>query len=172
METTLKEISNCGPCYSYEKMNDYVKKYGANTPVTFKQILDEVGIRDATWCLRVLDYKDRCLFFADIAESVLPIFEKLYPHDIRPRQVIEGVRKYHAGEIDSIDLELLQIATVDAVATVADAAAASAAYAAAAAAAAAADADAADAADAYVAAADARKNKWLEIEKLFIKHFC
>jgi hypothetical protein len=41
------------------------------------------------------------LFAADCAEDVLPIFEREYPDDDRPRKAIEAARAYARGEIDA-----------------------------------------------------------------------
>src|SRR5690606_40470249 len=115
-------------------------------PLSFKRILESNGIKDAVWSLNVLAYKERCLFQADVAESVLHIFEAKYPDDSRPRKAIKAIRDYHAGLISRNEL---------------DAYAAYAAY----------DAAYAYAAYAYATAAE-RNAEWAEIEALFIKHFC
>jgi hypothetical protein len=41
------------------------------------------------------------LFAADCAERTLPIFERAYPGDDRPRKAIAAARAYARGEIDS-----------------------------------------------------------------------
>ena len=188
MYTTLNEIKKHDPCTeSWEKGMKWLGKTKAdNRKLSFKRILKAVGIVDAVWCLRVLPYEDCCLFMADVAESVLHIFEKRHPDDDRPRKAIQAVRDYKAKGISSEELAearhaayaayaayaaAADAAAADAAAADAAAYAAYAAYAAAADAAYAAYAAAADAA--YAAAADAaRKKKWQEIERLFIKHFC
>jgi hypothetical protein len=79
-------------------------------------------------------------FAIETAESVLPIYEKEYPNDNRPRAAIEAVKAYLAGEISQAELESAvdaARAAVDAAADAADAAAF----------------DAARAADAYAARA-------------------
>ena len=40
------------------------------------------------------------LFAADCAEHVLPIFEKVYPNDDRPRKAIGAARAFATGEMD------------------------------------------------------------------------
>ena len=100
------------------------------------------------------DKKKVVLLAADIAESVLPIFEKEYPKDGRPRNAIEAARGWADGKVALKDV---RAAAAYAAAAAADAYAAAYAAAAAAAAAAAyaaadADADAAAAAAAYAAA--------------------
>jgi len=196
MKTTLNEIRAKIPCSSgWSKLLTSLNKTKADDDeITFKYILESNGIEDAVWCLKVKDYKEVCLFCADVAELVLPIFEKKHPDDKRPREAIEGVRLYHSGDITIDALRNLRTAAAYAADAAADADAAYAADAAADAdaayaaadAAAAADADAAYAAadaaaaadaDAAYAAADAaadaaRKEQWNKIEALFIKYFC
>lgn len=93
-------------------------------------VLKSNGIEDAIWCLRCFNYLDYCLFLADIAESVLHIYERKYKNTA-PRDAITAIREYKLGNIDKLALK-----------------------------------------NAYDAAyAAARKKKWAEIEKLFIKHF-
>jgi hypothetical protein len=149
------------------------------------KVLKDSGIRDAIGKLRDYEYRDYCLFNADVAESVLPIFEA-ESDSKAPRLSIEGIRKWYKGEISDEELKALSDSAY-AAAYSADAAfdaAYAAAYAsdAAADAAAAADADAADTVDtayaaasaaAYAAAGDdaAYAKKWEEIEQIFIKHF-
>ncbi len=128
-------------------------------------IYEIIGIKDAIWCLRTQDYKDYCLFLADVAESVLPIFEAEYPDDKRPRQAIDGIRAWHCGDINSWQLYILSDAAYAAVTTTAYAATAYvAAYA----------ATAYAAYDAAFYAANTAINAgsgWEKIEELFIKHF-
>lgn len=133
MKTTLNEIRKYRPCADGWKtlLASLNKTEADDEPLSFSHILASNGIRDAIWCTRVLPKNEIVSFAADVAESVLHIYESKYPDDGRPRKAIESARKYSA-------------------------AAAAAAFAAA-------------AADAYAAA---RKEKWREIEKIFIKHFC
>ena len=186
MYTTLSEILKHNPCNQKGGTKDggwqlLLHNLGKTKPdnqkLSFKRILKSNGIMDAVWALRCLDYEDKCLFMADVAESVLHIFEKKYPDD-RPRKAIEAVRDYKSKSITKDQLGEARLAAM-AAADAADAAYAYAAYAYAAyaayAAAAAADADAVDAyAYAYAANANAAagKNKWVEIETIFVKYFC
>jgi len=194
MNTTLNEIKAHYPCTSgWEILLKSLGKTKADDdPVSLEYILKSNGIKDAVWCLRCFDYKVYCLFLADIAESVLPIYEEEYPGNNAPRVAIESIRLFESGEITSSELMdaayAADAAAYDAAYAAAYAAdAAYAAYAAAAYAAdaaayaaayAAADADAdADADAAYAAyaaatdAADAEEKKRKEIEELFIKYF-
>ena len=186
LTTTLKEIRSYQPCESgWKKLLKYVGNIDENKSISFKTILDAVGIEDAIWCLRTQKYIDVCLFCADLAESVLLLFEKQYPQDSRPRDAILAIRQYHSNIIASKELHTAAAVadTAAAAAYAASAAAyvADAAYAAASAAAYAADAAYAAASAAYAAAAVADtaaaaaalagKQHWEKIEQLFIKHF-
>ena len=113
-----------------------------------------------------LDRRTLVTFAADCAERVLPIFEKKYPEDDRPRKAIEMLRRWLAGEASESELRAAADAAFDARAYAARAYAAEASRAAAAAAAA--DAAAADAAyaaasaaaAAYAAASRAKEQEW------------
>ena len=182
MKTTLGKIWNFNPCGKDIDSNGWgrlTKNLGTsnhNYEVSLDQILKSNGIKDATWALRCFNYKDYCLFLADVAESVLHIYEDKNTTS-SPRNAIRAIRDYHAGSITKTELFTAAADAADAAyaaAAAADAAdAADAAYAAYAAAADAADAAADAAYAAYAAAdADAYAKKWQEIEELFIKHFC
>ncbi len=166
--TSLTEILNYNPS---ERLKQKLSLINTTDYIDFMTILEAVGIVDAIWCLRTQDYKDYCLFLADVAESVLPIFEAEYPDDKRPRQAIDGIRAWHNGDIDREQLYILSDAAFAAAAAAFDAAynAAADAYAIyyAAAGYAAAGFDAAYA----VNVARAAGSDWEKIEKLFIKHF-
>lgn len=185
MNTTLNEIKSHDPCESGWKklLKSLNKTCSDDEPISLKFILESNGIKDAIWALRCFDCSDHCLFLADVAESVLDVYEKNHDNPA-PRNAIIAIRDYKTGGITK---EKLRVAAVTAAYAADDASATSAAYAAATsaayaasattdrAAAAAADhaaAAAASAADSTTTAADARKNKWNEIEQLFIKYFC
>jgi len=202
MKTTYEKIKSFRPC------SDGWKKLLENTnpemnmtaEIDLMDILRSNGIKDAVWALRCWDYMDWCLFICDVCESILPIFEKKYPEDDRPRKALQAIKACKAGTVAG---QAYYATAADAAYAAADAAyaaanaAAAAAYAAANAAAdaaayaaaddvtyaaadAAADAVAVAADDAYAAADDAaaddaaddaRKKKWEEIERIFVKHF-
>ena len=146
--TTLNKIREFSPCEDgWKQLLTYLNKTKADDEqLDFKTILNAIGIKDTLWCLRTQDFKDYYKFVVKVAYSVLPIFENKYPDDKRPRLAIEAVDKFMKGEISKEELEEAR----------ADAAAA---YAAAYAAYAAADA-------AYDAA---KKEKWKEIEQIFVE---
>jgi len=189
MKITLRELKK----YNFEGLDETIKIFGVgilDTEVTPIDILKYIGIKDAIWCLYAFKYRDYCLFLADVAESVLHIFEDEYPNDNRPRKAIEGIRLYHTGKVDKDELGIYATAAYAATADAATAAYATAVSTAGVALAAASssyyaiaygtsDASAYCAFDAASAsvyyAADtttaAREKKWKEIEELFIKHF-
>ena len=100
--TTLREIKNHRPCEDgWEKLIINLGHCDLDKPITFVEILKSNGIKDAFWALRVLPYKSYALLLADIAESVLHVFQKHCPNDNRPKDGIQAVRDYVAGKITS-----------------------------------------------------------------------
>lgn len=67
---------------------------------------DKCVVREARLLCRVETWnvKTARLFAADCAEHVLPIFEKKYPEDDRPRKAIQAARDYENGLIDKNEL--------------------------------------------------------------------
>lgn len=70
--------------------------------------LERKGVEAAAITLDGYDYRFRCLFLADVSESVLPIFEREYQGDERARLLINGVRNYHSGDITEEELSALR----------------------------------------------------------------
>jgi len=172
MKTTLNEIKKHNPCADgWPKLLKSLNKTKSDDKeLDLMDILKSNGIKDAVWALRCFDYLDYCLFLADVAESVLHIYERKNKSKA-PRSAIEAIREYRLGKIGKVQLKKAAYTAADA-AYAATADAADAAYAAAYAAAYDAAADAtADAADAAYTAADVRSEKWKEIKVLFVKHF-
>ena len=123
--------------------------------VTINDILNSnISLKDKYWffCNNVFSKKQNQEIAIKIAQVVLPIFEKRYPHNKSPRKAIQTAKKYLKGEISKEELKAAADAAYAAYAAAAYAYAyaAYAAYAAAAAA----YAYAADTAAAYAAAAD------------------
>jgi len=115
MKTTFREIFKHKPCGQIKGSGEWwdllTSKLGTenlDTDVSILEILESNGIQDAVWALRTQKYKDYCLFLADVAESVLHIFEREYPEDDRPRKCVEGVRLFHAGKITKYELKQLR----------------------------------------------------------------
>jgi len=173
---TLNQIRDHSPCKSsWEKLlKSFDKTKADDEEFPLVDIIERLDIQDAIWCLRVIGGFEPSLFAADIAESVLPIFE-VYSDSSAAKDCIEAVRLFAAGKItrDKLMEKRRAAAYAYAAAAYAAADAADAAYAYAAAAYAAADAADAAYAAAYAAdaAAYARKEKWLDITSLFVSRF-
>jgi hypothetical protein len=152
---TLETIKALKPCK--DRLDNYVKHYSEKS-FTHGQFmgLKNITPEDKIWvALRLIPQEDIRFAAADIAESVLDIYEAKYPNDNRSRLAIEAARNGSA-----YDARAAYAAAAHDAARAAYAAAAAAAYAAAhdaahAAAAAAAAAAAHDAAHAVAAAAAA-----------------
>ena len=150
-EFSLQYIMGNRGCQEMDEIKSLHRAAGSPEVITIQNILRAaVSTRNKYWfvirkCDLTIEQKQKIAI--DVAEMVLPIYEKRYPENKAPREAIEAARSYLAGHI-SID-QLLE-KRHDAAATAA--AAAAAAYAAADAAAAYAAADAAAAAAAYAAA--------------------
>jgi hypothetical protein len=173
MKTTYEEIKSFNPC------SDGWRKLLENTnpeldmakEIDIMDIFKSNGIKDAIWALRCWDYLDWCLFICEVAESVLPIFEKKYPKDERPRKALQAIRDYKTGTISRQDLRAAAHACTACAACTAAYAAYAACTAACTAAYAACTADYAADAAAYAADAAARQKQWDKTEEIFIKHF-
>ena len=114
MKTTLNEIKSKSPCGSgWRKLLASLDKTEADDdPIELMYILKSNGIQDAVWALRCFDFKDCCLFLADVAESVLPIYEKRGKSKA-PREAIKIIRDYHAGNATRDDLKNAAYAAAD-----------------------------------------------------------
>ena len=105
--TTLNIIRQHNPCKeSWEKALRLLGKTKPDDdPLSFEWILDNMGIRDATWWLQAVRDEDRVdverdarLFACDCAESVLDNFESEHPQDGRVRECINVSRLFARGE--------------------------------------------------------------------------
>ena len=170
LNTTLNEIKKHRPCIEgWRKLLHHLGKTEADDEsLNIMTILEANGIEDAVWCLRAFKYRDYCLFNADVAESVLSIFEAKHPKDARPRNAIKTIRDYKAGKITKKELgpdayvaayDAAAYAVYDAYVAAYDAYASASAYVAYTA-----------AAYAYTASATSA-DKWAGIETIFTKHF-
>ena len=105
MKTTLNKIKNAGACTKRYKvlLASLNKTETDDEPLSIKHILKSNGLDDALWALQTVEGKDKeiRLFACDCAEMVLPIFEKYYPNDDRPRKAIQAGRDYANGVIDA-----------------------------------------------------------------------
>jgi len=104
LHTTLALLHQHGACTNgYRKLVRHLggsKAWPADRPIPLTTVLDSNGIDDAIWCLRAVlpeqeQERDRIarLFAADCAEAVLPLFERAFPLDARPRLAIEAARR-------------------------------------------------------------------------------
>ena len=121
MHLTLNQIKKHGPCTpGWNTLLASLNKTRADDePIHIMYILKSNGIGDAVWCLRCCDYKDYCLFLADVAESVLPYFER-HNASRMPRKTIEAIRQYKRGEISQNHLKEFANATTFAAESAAD----------------------------------------------------
>ena len=105
---TVDDVLALHPCGRYDR--DALKKlFGRRERATLEQIIGckKVPAEDRLWAALKgpwLDDRQRRLFACDCAERVLPIWEKKYPGDKRPRQTIEVARRFARGEATNEEL--------------------------------------------------------------------
>jgi hypothetical protein len=108
MQTTLNKIKLHSPCKNgWEKLLNHLNKTQSDDePLELRTILESNGLDDTIWAFRAVQGKDKeiRLFAADCAEMVLPIYEKRYPDDKRPRLAIQAARDYANGLITMEEL--------------------------------------------------------------------
>ena len=118
MTTTLNKIKAHSPCKDgWDKLLNHLGKTQADDePLTIATIIQSNGIRDAVWALCAVEGKDKeiRLFAADCAESVLHIFENIYPNDDLPRKAIQAARDYANDLISKSELAAARDAARDA----------------------------------------------------------
>ena len=184
MQTTLNKIKLHSPCVDGWKklLNHLGKTESDDEPLELRTILESNGIKDTLWAFRAVQGKDKeiRLFAADCSEMVLPIYEKEYPNDYRPRKAIHAARDYANGLVSAGELVVARadasaaadVAMTKRAAASAKWAAASAAWDAASAASAASAARAAQrtAADAALAAKEAARDVSAEIKSLLLNY--
>ena len=178
--TTLNRIRAHRPCGRgwSTLLRGLNKKRYSNDKLSFKLILEINGIQDAVWCLRTLVYNEQRLFMADVAESVLHLYENNYPNDDFPRKAIQAARDFSLNihdlkAVSDSSIEAAKDAVNDYFTLPNSLHFPYAAYAAA--------SVIREHTTAYDVACDAvgvykstinKNQKWNEIEQLFIKHFC
>ncbi len=154
---TPEQVLAWNPCEEYD-IERLRKLWGKRKTLNAINMLKlNISYDDRFWAvLREGMIPERTLhiFACDVAEHVLPVFEKAYPKDERPRKAIETKRLWLAGKATDEELNAARAAARDAARAAARAADADAAWAA--------DADAAWAAarDASGAAARAAAGAW------------
>ena len=118
LHTTFRKAREAKACVtSYCKMADAlggISKYGVDTPIPLDKVLEVCGLDDTIWALRIViesaDREIRLLAY-DYAERILPLYEKEYPNDKKPRQAIEIARKFADGQATDEELVDAWIAT-------------------------------------------------------------
>lgn len=97
-------------------------KDGSFIPLVFA--LDSNGLEDTLWALRAVPQEEAAnrdklarLFACDCAERALPLYEKKYPQDLRPRNAIAVARQYAVGQATEEDLLAAEAAAAGAEAT-------------------------------------------------------
>ncbi len=78
MNTTLNKIREYGPCKpSWEKLLASLNKTPADDElISFRYLLDTLGVDDAAWCLRTLTYKEQAPIVVDLFKLGIPASEK------------------------------------------------------------------------------------------------
>ena len=97
----LRKFNACESRYSH-LVNALGAEWGDRTPINLLDILAHNGTEDCLWALCSTD--QNCdmvarLMAADFAEAVLPVYERDYPGDTRPRAAIQAARDYAHGRI-------------------------------------------------------------------------
>ena len=84
--------------YGYDILSNYLGgdiNYGMDKPISLIKCLESNPIEDVIWALKATleDSKEFSKQFAiACAEHVLPIFEKEFPEDKRPREALEAAK--------------------------------------------------------------------------------
>jgi hypothetical protein len=124
MKTTLKSIVSFNPSndfmfklirgyYNFDIDYNNLSEDHKNEEIDLKSILDNNGVEDTFWVLRTQSANINMLISADVAESVLYIYEDKYPNDKSIRNCINGIRQYCNGEISKEELSRLREIVVD-----------------------------------------------------------
>ena len=100
---SLRKHNACADRYDH-LVSKLGPDYGDKTPINLLDILKHNGTADCLWALcAVVKHPDgdkvMRLMAADFAEAVLPIYEKKYPNDDRPRKAIKAARDFANGKI-------------------------------------------------------------------------
>ena len=118
MKTTLNKLSKHKPCTpSWDEGLQYLGKTEPDDePIDILDILEVLGLDDALWSLRAVDGYDRefRLFACWCAARTLPVFEKEYPDDKRPREAIRVSSRFANGKATKEELATTWDTTWDA----------------------------------------------------------
>jgi hypothetical protein len=99
----LRRYNACSGRYAH-LVDKLGPKWGDKDEINLLDILRHNGTADCLWALCATvkhpeGDKVMRLMAADFAEAVLPIFEKEYPKDDRPRKAIQAARDFANGKI-------------------------------------------------------------------------
>jgi hypothetical protein len=104
MKITNEYIASLNPCG--DRHENYLKYY-KDTEYSIREFieLDKISYTDKIWVLleknSLLNINQKIILAADFAERVLPIFEKKYPDDDRPRKALLAAKNMDsAGAAD------------------------------------------------------------------------
>lgn len=110
LHTTLNRLREAGACT--ERYQHLLRALGGPSfhheePINLLTILEHNGVEDCLWALCAT--AENCdqvarLMACDFAEAVLPIFERDYPDDRRPRVAIETARRFARAECTADEL--------------------------------------------------------------------
>lgn len=112
----LRKYKACAPRYKALVLS-LSKPWPDDAAINLLHILDSNGVQDMMWALRAAipdDPRTRVAICADMAEAVLPVFERAYPGDKRPRALIEACHKFAQRLIDLRELQRFVIPAEDA----------------------------------------------------------
>jgi hypothetical protein len=124
LHTTGRLARQANACQtSYDKLQAHLggESYGLDTPIGLDVVCEVLGLNDALWALRCVlpeqeAERDRIArpFACESTERVLPIFERVYPTDPRPRHAIAVARRFATGEATTEELAAAAAAASDA----------------------------------------------------------
>jgi hypothetical protein len=95
---------NCG-CYSQGQLMNC--SFMKSDTITLESIVNsEIPLKYKYWfvCRKVATTEQNQKIAIDVAEMVLPIYEKAYPNDKRPHEAIQAAKQYIAGYISLDEL--------------------------------------------------------------------
>lgn len=98
MQTTLNKIKNCNPCPSgWRKLLSNLGKLGPDDePLSFATIIRSNGLKDAVWCLRLLEDQNRIAWFALLCALEVK-YSMSHKHSVRAVEVAESFLKGSAS---------------------------------------------------------------------------
>lgn len=103
----IDQVMEWGPCLEYTK-EKVTALFGKRKTLSAKQILSlKIPAKDHLWAVLRNDFfddKNLRLMACDFAFEVLPIFEKAFPGDNRPRLAIETARRFANGLASSEEI--------------------------------------------------------------------